>query len=521
MSSKGTEHKNKRGEENGVQSLLRNAVPLLVMAALFFHPTQVTVRQLAERITGLLGVGASLAELIPSVHVTVTDGLFLVSFVLWAVLRWQQGRLRRSLSLLPLAIGGFFLCMGLSVLPFLKSTSTWASPPSMEVAGQLKQIVQWGLFLVCGYVVVADYLRSERWRNRLLTAFFAGAALALLVGLSEYIRLRPASPEAAGRGAIISALHVDATFGYEGEAAGPDERIGTRSNRNVLGSWLSLVIPLLWGIVLFGRRWELRFSALVLSVVGALLLLHGALWAITMAALLGLSLARGKSVFLITAAGMFLVFGVAFTFFPQEPGDILLDSVMLRKGTDRFRTLPLYSIDPELDESGRPAELSHPFQQKYIQWQPTLLALRRHPCFGVGVGNYQDNINRFYSDKRYGGTYGMHGAKAPADLMEKGGNAFYAVWMVETGFVGMIGLFWLYFAFFRRAVRGFGAEEMEALPAYVRGILCGAPAALGAGVLGGFFAEYWVRGVGMAFVFVLALCTLLGRNGEYSISNKE
>ena len=96
-----------------------------------------------------------------------------------------------------------------------------------------------------------------------------------------------------------------------------------------------------------------RAIALILTLMGGLLLLHGGLWAAAMLAVLGLSLMRGRLAYVATAAGMIVFFGAIFTLAPQKQGHVLVDSLMLRKSVDRFRTLPVYTINPKSDRSAR------------------------------------------------------------------------------------------------------------------------------------------------------------------------
>jgi hypothetical protein len=501
-------------QKKGILSAISILPPLLAVAGILLHPTQLTIRQWADLFVRLLGSGETLAGMVPGVRVTLSDLCFLGGFLLWVPVRWGSGRLVRRLRGYPAALGGLFLAGLISMLALLKTWPSWAQPPSMLPADSLKQFVQLFLFFVCGFVLIADYLSVPRWRKRLVTAFVVAVSATLLVGLWEYMQLRPASPENQQAGAIVSALHVDATFGMAGEAAGAHEQIGTRSNRNVLGAWLTLVLPLLWAGVLWGRDLNLRIGAAVLTAVGAVLLLHGGLWLAAVVALLALAYARGQIAFWVTGAGLFALFGALFWLAPQQPDQVLLDSLMLRRTTDRFRTLPVYSFNPELDESGRPADLQQesfiPWEQKYIQWQPSLLALARNPLTGVGLGNYQKNINRFYSDIDFD-AYGM--PKAPDNLMEKGGNAFYAVWLTETGLIGGFAILWLFLSFLFRGLRGASAARAVGDGLAFR-LKAGACAAIGAAAFGFFFTNYWVRGLGYAFVFVLALVTAAPFAGE-------
>lgn len=483
--------------------LLHTLPPLVIVAGVLFHPTQVTVYQWVELLTDALGMGHSLKSFVPAVNVTLSDLLFLAGFMLWATARLWDGSLFSRLRTYPVALLLFFAAGLISVLPFLKFTPAWAAAPVIDYSDAIKQIVQFGFFFVCAFIPLGDYLRSNRWRRWLLAAFSLAVIAALLVGLMEYVQFRPPAGR-PGQG-NLSALHIDATFGFAGEAAGAHEQVGTRSNRNVLGGWLTLVIPLFFAAFLWSRDTGGRLIALMLCAVGAVLLLHGGLWVAAVISVLALAFARGLRWFLASAVGLFFVFGLLFWLAPQQPDQILLDSVMLRRSQDRFRTLPVYSINPELDKSGRPADLSKspysPWEQKYIQWQPSLLALARYPISGVGLGSYQDNINQYYRDRDFG-TYGM--PKASMDLMEKGGNPFYAVWASETGFLGLFSILWLFLTFFRRAIRG-GVRAARDQNGLELGLQAGVCAALGAAAFGALFTNYLVRGLGYTLVFVLAL----------------
>jgi len=488
-------------------------VPVIVLVAVLLHPTQVTVRQWADLVTSTLGLGASLAARVPAVNVTLSDALLLGGFVLWFIASARQGRLLAQLRRYPLPLVGLLLVALLSV-PELLKPGMLRMTATVDHARAAKQIVQLVIFFVCAYMMLADYLSRPQWRERLLAAFLVAVAVALLVGLVEYAGLRPPSAEARQGGALISASALDGTFGFEREAAGAHEQVGTASNRCVLGAWVTLVLPLLWAVFLFGRHAALRIGALVASLVAGLLLLHAGLWVAALLAVLALSLGRGRVAFALTAVGALVFYGLVFTVAPQEHGRILLDSVMLRSETDAFRTLPLYEINPELAASGQGADLTQapyvPWQQKYAEWQPALVMAAHSPLFGVGLGNYQSHVGQFYTPREYI-EYAMP-KSAGVNLMETGANPFYAVWLAETGFVGLLGFVWLMGSFLQRAARGAGKDAPQGSSARLADAMGGwrtlkraACAALGAAAIGCLFTDYWVRGVGIAFVFVLAL----------------
>ena len=494
----------------GLFGWLETALPVVVILALLVHPTQITLRQWANAAARSVGEAAwalKLAGLVPAVNITISEALLLVAFPPWLLLKWRKGALLDHVRRYPVGLLALLVCAALSILPFLKPSPDLTGRES-DIGSAVRQLIQLCVFFVCAYALLADYLSDARWRDRLLVAFFAAVAVGLVTGLGEYSRLRPPSPEALEQGAIISAVEVDATFGFEGEPAGAGGKIGTHSNRNVVGAWLTLVLPLLWGVVLFAPRIGMKLAALILVLAGGVLLLQGGLWIAALAAVLAMSFRKGRAAFAATAVGMLLYYGFVFTALPQKHGHVLVDSLMVRSRVDRFRTLSLYEIDPDLDRSGKGAELEKywTWQQKFVEWQPALLAFARSPLFGVGLGNYQTNVSRCYDPREHpdynpDSCYSIGDKPGGVNLMEAGANPFYAVWLVECGLAGLLGFICLVLDSFARA-----AANLKADPGRLMGGLrTGACAALGAMCFGSLFTDYWVRGVGVAFVFVLAL----------------
>ncbi|MDP6107887.1 MAG: hypothetical protein QGI33_05580 [Candidatus Brocadiia bacterium] len=185
-----------------------------------------------------------------------------------------------------------------------------------------------------------------------------------------------------------------------------------------------------------------------------------------------------------------------------------LDSVLLHKRADRSRTLPAHQRRLPFAPKSYGAAPCDPWQQKFVQWQPALLAFARRPFFGVGIGNYEGNLRAFYSspphpDYNPAGAYSMD-RPLKVMLIEKDATPFYAAWLVETGLVGLLGFAWMVMGFLRRAAHTL--PRRHAGDDLARALKLGAIAALGAVCLGGMFTDYWVRGVGTALTVVLARC---------------
>jgi hypothetical protein len=489
---------------------LGRIAPFLVLLALLLHPTQVTVRQLADLLAGLAGRGQGIADLIPPVGICASDVLFLVAFAFWVAWRAVDGGLSNRLRSYPRPLAALLIAGAVSAVPFLKSSALFTGR-EFDWGDAATELVQLVLVFGCTFAVLGDYLRDPIWRRRLIAAFLLAAVAGLVVGVWEYGRLLPSPSGAAEAGHTISPVDVDGTFGFEGVASGADEQIGTKANRNVLGAWVSLVLPLLWGIALWAPRPSVRGICGVSAWAGMLLLLSGGLWAVTLGAMLLVSCLRGRRAFAFTAAGLFVFWALVFRFAPQQHGLILVDSLMLRRTHDRFHTLPVYGAEGTA-RTGAPAVLAdsedRAWQQKFIEWQPGLQALMRDPLVGVGIGNYQNNINLYYQPKP-DPTYNPDGAydvpKPSENLMETGANSQYLVWAVEAGLAGLFALVWVLLF----GVTSAGRTALTAECAWRRALGLGSLGALCAAAGGMLFTSYFVRGVGIAFAFILALSATL------------
>jgi hypothetical protein len=480
-------------------------LPFLVLIAVLLHPTQVTVRQWADAAARAAGFGSRLAAVVPSLGVCVSDLLLVAAFGLWVVARLRDGTLVDRLRRYPPALAFVLVCAVLSALPFLKPAGS-AGAGEFSYGAAAREFIQLFMQIGCAYIVLADYLSRPVWRRRLVGAFVLAALVAVTAGVWEYSRLRPSAEPGAAASTIASPVDVDGTFGFRGEAAGAHEKVGTLSNRSVLGAWASIVLPLLWGLALFTERPSVRGVCGVVAVGGMVLLLQGGLWVAALVGLLVVGFLRGGRAFALTACVIFVLWAAVFRLAPQEHGAVLVDSLMLRKSFDRFRTLPVYGGDGALP-SQAPMVLSDDdssvWQQKYVEWQPGLLALARSPLLGVGFGNYQRHVNAFYApkDDRVHNPDGVYQILKPsANLMETGANSFLLVWVTETGLLGLFALSWVVLSSLRSAAAG----RTEAGEPFVRGLKVGATGSLCALVIGSLFAGYLVRGVGIALIFVLA-----------------
>jgi hypothetical protein len=494
--------------EDGRCPLCRRAAALLgpvTLLAVLLHPTQITLRQWAELIARPSNALTALAQRIPAVGITLSDALLVAAFALWLVHIWQRKRVKASVRAFPPALVGLFAAGVLSALVFLKCSYEFTSA-EVSLSSAAKELIQLGIFFVCGFTVLTEMLGDAVWRRRLLLGFGIAAALAIVFGLAEYAQLTPGRTDG-----IISPTEIDGSFGLRaGQVPDDKGRIATASNRNVLGAWISVALPLLWGAALWARRRRVQLACGALVLGGMPLLLTGGLWLVTLVVLLGIAFLRGRTAFLATAVGLVLFWGAVFAWGPQQHGHVLLDSSMLCRQYDRFYTLRLYNDDASRSagadkiapHSLKTFDYEAHWQQKFSEWQPGLQALAHQPLFGVGLGAYQTNINFEPPPDGINPNWCYSISKQPGvNLMEFGANSGWLVWGVTTGLIGIIAMLWLLLW----AARSAATTALRIADGPDRGLAIGALGAVCAVAGGMLFTEYLVRGVGPAVVFAFAL----------------
>jgi hypothetical protein len=118
-----------------------------------------------------------------------------------------------------------------------------------------------------------------------------------------------------------------------------------------------------------------------------------------------------------------------------------------------------------------------------------------NPAFGVGLGNYQANINRYYDIEPYT-------VRKPAkNYMEPDANNYFAVLGVELGIPGILAILWILFDALGRGLRAFVAIEKG----FEKGLAIGVGGSMLAFMIVSLFTTPIVRGVAVAFVLILAL----------------
>lgn len=267
-------------------------------------------------------------------------------------------------------------------------------------------------------------------------------------------------------------------------------------NRNVLSGYLAMLVPFAFAVAVTSRRWPIVAQCAGIVVVGLVVMLAGGPVLGTLVGMGVVAFVRSPKVFPLFAAAIVVLLLVGA---PELPRD---NAAALRQSVQSF------------DEGADAGEASR-LSPRYVEWQAAEKFLTpgshaelgiprnthlRQLLLGVGVGNYQTNIGRFY------GTL----PKPNANTTEPDTGNLYLVLAVSAGIPAALIFLWLVGAHIRRAAQGFLAAGDPEL----RGILLGCIGALASLLVTNVFTETLVHGSGPATVLVLALAASAARIAE-------
>ncbi|MCX7591566.1 MAG: O-antigen ligase family protein, partial [Kiritimatiellae bacterium] len=248
-------------------------------------------------------------------------------------------------------------------------------------------------YLVLAYVIFLDHLPDPKIRHRMVFGFLIVSTVILLVGLTQY-HTRSVSPS--------DGFLVRGTFG----------------NRNVFGGFLCLVLPLMFGFALWSQQLWQRIWFLTALLAGASLVLSGGAAVALGLSLLVVALLRGQRTALLFVVGVLLIIP-------------LLSRLPRENLSVAWKSVALYNDEGEV-------------HSRYTEWQAAAEMIRDHPWRGVGIGNYQANIGRYY------GILPRPPSKAEPDSQN-----LYLVIASTTGIPGLLSFLALLGTFAVRAVHAF------------------------------------------------------------------
>ena len=210
----------------------------------------------------------------------------------------------------------------------------------------LKELIQYGLYFIVGYAVYDSFLRcypkAVRALLYILAATFAGITTLALI---QYLN------------ADTEDLLVRGSFG----------------NRNVLGGYYALALPLLFACIIETRSWLTKAVLSLLFLAGLSLILSGASYIAVIIAVVLIAARNGLKWFIPVAAVLILWQSQVLQRLPRE-NDLV-----------HFRSMALYGDDGTVE-------------RRYPDWQAAGSMILTNPMLGVGAGNYQKHIGQYYDN---------------------------------------------------------------------------------------------------------------------------
>lgn len=253
------------------------------------------------------------------------------------------------------------------------------------------EIAQFALYFVLAYMFFLDVMRSPRRQQAAFYVLLAATTVAILHGLAQYLL----------RGEVMAVK-------------------GLFQSRHAYSTYLVMVLPLFYGLVLRSEKtWERVWGGAAL-VLGAVTILAPGLLYILLLVLAAMSVVWGQRRAVLTylvAAAAFLA--VSLTWLP-------LNRQVARELLNPYEEGPIYkTMDADAAGDGQPI-----VKKRWIEWLPALNMMSENFLFGVGTGNYQLNIGR---PEYYGFLPNVK--KSEADT-----NNLYLVTGSSMGFAGLVAL---------------------------------------------------------------------------------
>jgi len=267
----------------------------------------------------------------PKLHLSPADLTLALTAAVWLAdllltREWRRLRLPHWTNLLFVA---------------LAALSALTAP---DKAAALKDLVQYAEYFLVGALLFEAFLRGDpRAARQSLGALAGVTALVLGLALTHYFT------------AATEPLAVRGTFG----------------NRNVLGGFLALALPLVFAGVLGVRSLPLKAALALLLLAGLTVNLSGASYLAVAGVLLGMAALRGPALFVPVAAALLVWQAAVLPRLPRE------------NDLTHFQSLALY------DGSGSVV-------RRYPDWQAAYSMTLTHPWLGVGLGNYQKHVGQYY-----------------------------------------------------------------------------------------------------------------------------
>lgn len=357
-------------------------------------------------------------------------------FALWALVVLIQGRWR-EIHRPPTAV---WALLAVAVLSALGASS---------LKSAVVEIAQIALYFVAVYALFADVVQGQH--RLVLTAkiLAIGTTVAVAVGLYQYLT-------------VADPMDVRGTFG----------------NRNVYSAYLTMVLPVLYGIGIWTQDTTHRVWFFAVVAVGAVTMLAGPqFWclALILLALSALKSLRSLGYYLVGATLMIVLF-VAILHTNRD--------AVFAEVADPIEREEVYKLGPGHEEDVV-------VKMRWLEWYPALVMVAENLPLGVGPGNYQRHI----------GESSYWGLVPRATKIEPDTNNLYLVIAASMGLVGLVAfLGWL--GHFWRMAEG---NWTQARDAWSMGVCWGLLGGVYGIVLVNIFSSLFVRGTSLVWALIFAM----------------
>ncbi|KPL02008.1 MAG: hypothetical protein AMK75_03330 [Planctomycetes bacterium SM23_65] len=440
------------GEPEPKRDWLEMLLLILVVVIILVHPTSKAFS--LAWLGRLLGFSEKIVEKAP--RLTLADILIWLA----GALLFLRILLRREFRLLRGVRPAAVLLVALTIASMLFAQN------KLSAIADVIQYLEY--FIVC-YLVLVIVLGTRGRLEKFTWLWLALGLYVVLAGLVHYVK--------TGRAAV----DVSSTF----------------LNRNILSGYLAMTLPFAWGMILHYDYLSARLAWLVLIAVGLVVVLAGGPWIAAVIGILVVSVIRSRKLLPVVLLALLILVVGAFPLLPRNNTAVLAKSI--------------YPFHEEL-KTENPLDRVNP---RYIEWQAAAKFLTpgyhrelgisrathlRQLLLGVGIGNYQLNVGRFYG----------YLPNPNENTVEPDTHNVYLVLAVSVGIPAMLAFLWLVGSFLRRAALGYARTDDP----FLRGLLLGCTGALTSILITNIFTSTLIHGTGPAMILVFAFAAAGARLAE-------
>jgi O-antigen ligase len=408
------------------RSFLQRSIDYGLLAVLLLFPVSVNMAWLVQ---------GDKAHPLFSANVCIADLLIFIVFMIW-VAKTIVYKEWKNVKWPPAPIFAF---IGFGFLSFINAFSIG------EWAKELIKVIEYFLLL---YILLENNLRSIRVQV-IMRVFFVTTTVILLIAFVQHFFLKE------------------------------DEYLirGMFSNNNILGIFLCIAVPLIYSRLIFSTDYAIKIWMSILLVLAFLVLLSGSALLSPVISLLVMTVITGRKRLLYLYCATILLAGVLYTaVMPDrnvrairdfgslyEQGSIsrsyyhrietqadnTRDVLVQKDFGDKYFQIAedfyLKKTVPPIVDGGLYQEMDGKkhIKSRYLEMQASLNLLAENASLGVGLGNYQNNIGKYY--------YGFPKINTAQPNEDNG----YLVIAATSGILGLSAFLWIFLRAIKYCRKGY------------------------------------------------------------------